>query len=79
MAPQACPSSIPRHLVVQCWLGLAIGLLFAILMYATDLGGIGSLLAMVEPTATLIFLVGSAVVFVPFVVATAIGLLALED
>ena len=55
---------------------MAIGLLFAALAYATDLGGLGSLLAVAGPAATIIFLVGSAITFAPLVVATAIGLLA---
>ena len=52
--------------------------LFALIAYATDLNGLGSLLAAAEPVATLVFFLASAVTFAPFVVATAIGLLGFE-
>jgi hypothetical protein len=52
------------HLVVQAGLGVGIGLLFALIAFATDLNGLGSLLATSR--------------IAPFVVATAIGLLGFE-
>jgi hypothetical protein len=58
---------------------LAIGLLFATFAYATDLGGLGSLLIVAGPAAKVIFLAGSAVTFAPIVVATAIGLVAWDS
>ncbi|MGE3702623.1 MAG: hypothetical protein AB7G08_28235 [Hyphomicrobiaceae bacterium] len=78
MAPSEHPSELAFYLVVQAGLGVGIGLLFALIAYATDLNGLGSLLATAGPLATLIFFLGSAVTFAPFVVATAIGLLGFE-
>jgi hypothetical protein len=74
MAPHALAPSIPRQLALQAGLGAAVGLVFAIVIYATDFNGIGSLMAG-EPVATFIFFGGSAVLFAPLVVTTAIGLL----
>jgi hypothetical protein len=78
MAPPGRASDLPFYLVVQAVLGVGIGLLFALIAYAADLNGLGSLLAAAGPVATFIFFFGSAVTFAPFVVATAIGLLAFE-
>jgi hypothetical protein len=78
MAPQGRPSALAFYLVVQAGLGVGIGLLFALIAYATDLNGLGSLLATAGPVATLVFFFGSAMTFAPFVVATAIGLLGFE-
>ncbi|MGE3702671.1 MAG: hypothetical protein AB7G08_28475 [Hyphomicrobiaceae bacterium] len=79
MAPQGHPSAVAVYLVVQAGLGVGIGLLFALIAYTTDLNGLGSLLATAGPPATLIFFLGSAVTFAPFVVATAIGLLGFDN
>ena len=76
MAPQHSPLAF--YLIVQAALGVGIGLLFALIVYAMNLNGLGSLLAAAEPVATLIFFLGSAVTFAPFVVATAIGLLGFD-
>lgn len=78
MAPNQRPS-IPHYLMVQCWLGLAIGSLFALIAFATDLGGIGSLLAEAPRASTIIFVVGSVLTFLPLVLATGIGLLPFHD
>lgn len=78
MAPDHRPW-IPHYLMVQCWLGLAIGLLFALIAFAIDLGGIGSLLVGAPLAGTIIFVVGSVVTFLPLVLATGIGLLPFHD
>jgi hypothetical protein len=79
MAPSEHPPDLAFYLVVQAALGVGIGLLFALIVYATDLNGLGSLLASAGPVATLIFFLSSAMTFAPFVVATAIGLLGFDN
>lgn len=78
MAPDRRPS-IPHYLLVQCWLGLAVGLLFALIALATDLGGIRSLLVEAPRTSIIIYVVGSVLTFLPLVLATGIGLLPFHD
>ncbi len=70
--------AIAPYLISQCILGCTVGLFWGGLMIATDTCGIRGLLsASSDPAATsALFLLGSVIVFLPAVLATAIGRLA---
>jgi hypothetical protein len=67
-------AAVPHYLVVNAVLGAVVGVIFGVVLLITDSLGIRSLvIASGDITATtVIFLVGSAMTFTPFVVATAI-------
>jgi len=69
MEPDA--PTIPRYLLVQALLAVAIGL--ALLM--ADIGGLRGLLQAARPQDTLIFFVGSVTTLCPLVLATAVAIL----
>jgi uncharacterized protein with PQ loop repeat len=70
--------AIAPYLIRQCVFGCVVGLLWGLLMVATDTAGIRELLsASPHPAATFVlFLLGSIVAFLPVVLAAAIGRLA---
>jgi hypothetical protein len=72
---------IPRYLLTQCLLGLAVALMLPLIILATDTGSIATLVAAsTEPvTAIVILAVRAITTIVPLVIATAIGRLALRD
>jgi NhaP-type Na+/H+ or K+/H+ antiporter len=70
--------AMASYLMTQCVLGCVIGLVWGLLILATDTAGIRDLLsASSYPAATfLLFLLGSIIAILPVVLATAIGRLA---
>ena len=66
--------AVPRYLIANALMGAALGIVFGLGLLVTDTFGLRSLiLASTDAaTATVIFLVGGAMAFSPFVVATAI-------
>jgi hypothetical protein len=77
MAREQRPS-VPRYLVTQTCLSLALGLVLGLLMLAQDVGGLRTLISATDFTCWPIFLVGSMITFFPIVMATAIWLLAYD-
>jgi hypothetical protein len=57
-------------------LSVAVGVIFGAAMLAADIAGIRSLIS--QPTDALIVLAGAVTTISPFVLATAVGLLAYE-
>ena len=70
--------ALAPYLITQCVLGCMIGLIWGLLILATDTAGIRDLLAASSyPAATFVlFLLGSIIAILPVVLATAIGRLA---
>ncbi len=78
MDQQKPMQAFARYLMTHCVLGCVVGLVWGSLMFATNTAGIRELLiASSYPAATLaLFLLGSIIVILPLVLATAIGRLA---
>ncbi len=78
MRPKNDEQSIPRYLLANCVIGCVAGLVWGLLMIATDTAGLATLVALSShPVATgALLLIGSAVVLAPIVLAAAIGALA---
>jgi len=70
--------ALVTYLLTHCALGCFVGLLWGLLIFATDTAGIRGLLsASPHPAATFaLFLLGSIIVILPVVLAAAIGRLA---
>lgn len=70
--------AIPRYLIFNAIIGPAIGVLFALALLASDSFGLRSLVLGSRDViaTTVIYVLGSAMTFTPFVVATAVALLA---
>ena len=70
--------AMASYLMTQCVLGCLIGLVWGLLIFATDTAGIRDLVsASSYPAATFVlFLLGSIIAILPVVLATAIGRLA---
>jgi hypothetical protein len=70
--------AIAPYLITHCVLGCIIGLVWGLLLLATDTAGLRELLGTSSyPAATLaLFLIGSIISILPVVLATAIGRLA---
>ena len=81
MRPDRHGCSTARYLAIQGVAGCSFGSLSGLLVLVTNTLGIWSLiLASAEPAATAtIFLIGSALIFGPLVIATAVGVIAGED
>lgn len=74
------PASVPRYLAVQGAAGVLIGLLFALLVLACDVGGLRTLVAASgDPVVAAVFVGGSVMAILPLAFATAIALLPKGD
>jgi hypothetical protein len=73
MAPDV--PSVGRYLIIQAFLGVAIGLAVGMAMIIADIGGLHGLLRAARPQDTLIFLAGSVMTLCPLVFATAVAIL----
>lgn len=73
MEPDA--PTIPRYLLVQAILAVAIALAVGLALLMADIGGLRGLLQATRPQDTLIFLVGSVTTLCPLVLATAVAIL----
>lgn len=65
-----------RFPVAQACLSAAVGLVFGSVVVAADVAGIRTLLMAGHPGDMVIFLASAVTTFFPFVMATAVGLLA---
>lgn len=70
------PASIPRYLLLQASIGVALGTLAACALPLINAFGLADLLAAASFDATTVFLLGGITTLTPLVFATAVGLLA---
>ena len=68
------PPTIPRYLLIQAILAVAIGLAVGLALLMADTGGLRGLLQ-ARPQDTLIFFIGSVTTLCPLVLATAVAIL----
>jgi hypothetical protein len=78
MAHHDPEASITRYLLTQCCFGGAFGALVGLLVSATNVAGIGTLVVG-SPLTIVIVMAGAVCTFLPLVVATAVGLLGYHE
>jgi hypothetical protein len=75
------PHAVPRFLIANTAMGGVLGVMFGLSVLATDTPGMRSLIDASGDvvTASIVFLLGSALMFTPLVLATAVGTLDREQ